>query len=921
MAFFLRTTCSFFLKSVFFGLIILLSANTSEAAITWTGGFLGLGTQWNTASNWSTNSVPTSTDDVVFNDVVLGFTVNMTSNVTVKSITVNGVVSLLGAVVINNGGFNLTVTNLTSVGITSVILPVAITFSGSGTVTFNTAVTIYGSGTLTISSGTPATISGAAVITNDNGVISNAGTLTTSTSTFNFSGYNAGISNTSTGTVKANSSVFNASGQLSGIVNAGTFNLGTASIINVTGTSARVNNTGTFTLLSDATGSASIGPIASGATGFTGTYKVQRQLVGGSTMSGGRYIYRGYRLMSSPVNAGVVSGKTAYTLDYLSASAIITGAKSSNGTLGGNPTVYVYSEDYTFSNASFTGGNFKGVTDLTNLTSPYTMPITSNGSKTMYVGNAIMFFFRGDKTHNVGTSPGKTTYPYVAPESVVFTATGNLNQGSYTFYHWQTGTGPEYTTVTTPAPGNASIMGFNLVGNPYACTIDWQTVNTGGIVIQNVDPTIYAFNPRTQQYDTYSYTTSTGNNVAEFTGKIASGQGFFIRANNSNPLVSPSLVFNETAKSSASQLTQAAGTLMMGTPVAQTDVKKLLRLRLEIDSLNYDDMVVGFKSSASAKYDVWEDSQYLAGNGAYEGVCSFSADAVPLAVNFLPLPKQTADTIRLSVAAVNSGQMTFYRTQLDSLPKIYQLWLVDKYKKDSLDLRNNATYAFDVDKTDTTSLGRNRFELVIRQNPQWNIHLLSFTASKVSKGVEVDWKTENEENYTNFSVERSTDNGITFNVLGGFASNGQRTYNFTDVSPANAVNIYRLKIEDLNGTITYSQPVAIAYGTASQIATVPNINVYPNPAAGAINVAIHQPGANFLLSGVQGAAQPALTNASAASYSIKIISVSGGVIKTAQSSQPEWRDDVSTLSPGTYILQVTNNKDKSLVGKSTFVKL
>src|SRR3569833_1342842 len=118
MAFFLRTTCSFFLKSVLVGLMLLLSANTSEAAITWTGGFLGLGTQWNTASNWSTNSVPTSTDDVVFNDVVLGFTVNMTSNVTVKSITVNGVVSLLGAVVINNGGFNLTVTNLTSVGIT-----------------------------------------------------------------------------------------------------------------------------------------------------------------------------------------------------------------------------------------------------------------------------------------------------------------------------------------------------------------------------------------------------------------------------------------------------------------------------------------------------------------------------------------------------------------------------------------------------------------------------------------------------------------------------------------------------------------------------------------------------------------------------------------------------------------------------------
>jgi len=936
MAFFTRSTWSFLLKSVFFGLILLLSARAGKATtITWTGA--ALNSAWNTAGNWSPAQVPGSADDVILNDVLFGFTINMASAVTVKSITVNGVVSLIGAVVVNNGGFNLTVTNAMNVGTTSVVLPTAITFSGSGTVTFNTAITIYGSGLLTISSGTPVTILGATVAinasasltnngtitasgstfgtTNTNALITNAGTFNVTTSTFNFTGFNSGLS--TSGTVNMNSSTVNASGNTTGIVNSGTFNLGTASIINLTGTASLCQNSGTFTLLSDATGSASIGPIASGATGFSGTYKVQRQLLGGSTVSNGRYIYRGYRLMSSPVNAGTVSGKAVYTLDYLSAGAIITGAKSSNGTLGGNPTIYVYSEDYAFSNASFTGGNFKGVTDLTNLTTPYTMPITSNGSKNMYVGNAYMFFFRGDKTHNVGTSPGKTTYPYVAPESVVFTASGNLNQGSYTFSHWQTGGGPLYTTVT----GNSGIRGFNLVGNPYACTIDWQTVSTGGIVIQNVDPTVYVFNPRSQQYDTYSYTTSTGNNVSEFTGKIASGQGFFIKANNSNTLVSPSLVFNETAKSSASQLTQAAGTLMMGTPVAQNDGKKLLRLRLEIDSLNYDDIAIGFRSSALAKYDVWEDSQYLAGTGAAEGVCTFSADSVALAVNFLPLPKQTAQTIRMSIAAANSGRMTFYRTQLDSLPKIYQIWLKDKYKKDSLDIRNNTAYVFDVDKADTASLGQNRFELVIRQNPQWNIHLLSFAAIKVSKGVRVDWKTENEENYTNFSVERSTDNGTTFNVLGGFASNGQGTYSFTDASPSDAVNIYRLKIEDLNGTITYSQPVTIAYGAASQSLATANINVYPNPAAAAINVAIHQPGSNFLLSGIQGANTPALQSSQSTSYSIKIISVSGNVIKSAQSSQPEWRDDVSTLSPGTYILQVTNNKDKSLVGKSTFVKL
>jgi len=30
---------------------------------------------------------------------------------------------------------------------------------------------------------------------------------------------------------------------------------------------------------------------------------------------------------------------------------------------------------------------------------------------------------------------------------------------------------------------------------------------------------------------------------------------------------------------------------------------------------------------------------------------------------------------------------------------------------------------------------------------------------------------------------------------------------------------------------------------------------------------------------------------------------------------------VSTLPPGTYVIQVVNDKDKSLVGKGTFVKM
>lgn len=879
-------------KILICGAILSLLFNTTNAtAITWNGPFLGFGNgDWNTGSNWSTGNVPTSSDDVTINELLLGFTISLSGPANAKTITINSTAGLIGGVTINTNGKALTVASSLNVGTVSILFATSLTFTGTGAITLNTAINAYAASNLYFDTNTSVAISSATVTSYNNSTISNLGTLT------------------------ATASVFNISGSSSSITNSGTFNLGPTSIMYLTGSSAGVSNSGTFTLLSDATGSAAIGAISSGTSGFSGQYNVQRFLTGGSTVSNGRYVYRGYRLMSSPVNAGLVSGKYPYTINYIAASAIVSGAKSSFGTLTGNPTIYVFSEDYTPTNASFTGGNFKGVTDISVLTSPYTLAITSNGtSKALYVGNGFMFFFRGDKTHSVGTSPGKTTYPYVAPESVVFTATGALNQGSYTVSNWQTGSGLLYTTVT----GNSAIMGFNLVGNPYASTIDWEATNSGGIVATNIDPSVFVLDPVTNQYKTYSSSTHTGNPVS-FTGKIASGQGFFVKANNT----SPSLVFNETAKSPTTVINAGSGNLMMGKPVGQAVTQQLFRLKLFIDSLNYDDIAIGFKSNASSKYSIWEDTKYLAGPGASTGFASLSADSVALAVNFLPLPKKAPQVIKLHVNAIISGRLTIEKTQLDSLPKIYELWLMDKYKKDSLDIRNNATYAFDIDRNDAGSFGNNRFELVIRQNKALGIHLLDFKAEKAPGGVQATWKVENEENYTNFTLERSIDNGANFIVLGGFVSNSQGVYTFMDKNPANAVNTYRVKIEDLNGTIRYTKAISVGYGPGTQSTASANINIYPNPARGVINLSFSQPALEKLnLATLQGPSQGTLSIGASGGYSIKIISVSGAVVKSVVSTQPNWQDDVSALQPGTYILQVSNNKDKSAVGKTTFVKL
>jgi hypothetical protein len=359
---------------------------------------------------------------------------------------------------------------------------------------------------------------------------------------------------------------------------------------------------------------------------------------------------------------------------------------------------------------------------------------------------------------------------------------------------------------------------------------------------------------------------------------------------------------------------------------ALDSVTQLLRLKLIIDQYNYDDIAIGFNSGASPTYDYNEDSRYLPGIDAPEGLSCFSSDGVPLSVNFLPLPKQTPDVIRLDVEAENSGQFNLKRTELDSLPKIYDLWLVDNYKKDSLDLRVDSNYFFNIDKTDTASFGSYRFKVVVRQNPALGLHLLSFNATKAPNGAQIAWTTENEENYTNFSVERSSDGGVTFSALGTIQSSGAGSYSFTDKTPPAASDEYRVKITDLNSNVTYTNAVTLIYGNNINTITG-NISIYPNPANNTLNLTINQTGSGSPtnIAASQGSGSPSSLAASATtaatSYNIKIINVGGSVIQTGLTSTATWQDNVAKLSPGTYIITVVSSKDNKLVGKSTFVKL
>lgn len=383
------------------------------------------------------------------------------------------------------------------------------------------------------------------------------------------------------------------------------------------------------------------------------------------------------------------------------------------------------------------------------------------------------------------------------------------------------------------------------------------------------------------------------------------------------------MVGNVHVFSSAHGLRRSASRTATIPPVKLDSVTRLLRLKLYIDQDNYDDIAIGFNSGASETYDFNEDSEYLPGINAAEGLASFSSDGARLSINLLPLPTQAPDVIRLDVEAQSSGPITLKRTELDSLPKNYQFWLVDNYKKDSIDLRVDSNYAFTINKSDTATFGAWRFKVIIRQAAATApaFRLVDFNATKAPAGAEISWGTQNENNNTHFAVERSCDDGSTFSVIDTLVSSGAGNYNFTDNAPPATTVGYRVKITAANGTISYSNVVMLLYSVnAPPAANV--LSIYPNPTNGMLNIKINQnenPDNNLVTQSTVALSPGSVTGTT--SYNIRIVNISGTTIKSAVSSTGNWQDNVSNLSAGTYIITVVNNSNNKLVGRSTFVKL
>ncbi|WP_426589334.1 T9SS type A sorting domain-containing protein [Mucilaginibacter sp. R-33] len=841
-----------------------------------------------------------------------------------------GALTVSGNWITSGGAVNLNTNNP--------IITVAGTWTNSANVT-------QGSGNISITGNTTnsAVITGGSGTFTFNGDYTNTGTFTAGTGTVFFSKAGAqALTDNSTNGTKFNNVTVNGSGTKT-MSGTGKFAVSSSGILTMGGT-ATLAAGGVLTLNSDAAGSATVDAIPSG-TAITGNVNVQRFISGGNSYN------RGYRLLSSPVNTG--SAAKVISVNYLKNSSWITGTTGTTGGFdkSGNPTIYCFRENIASSQASFTAGNFRGIN---NINSSPTYVFDTDGSHTIPAGNGFLFFFRGDRTAaDLATS---TTASYV-PTNTTLTTTGTLNTGNITVNNWYSGTTSLLFSNTT----GSQVKGYNLIGNPYAATINWEKFNRRGTTTTvsatssiygagfpsevssaatlSAPGKIWVYNPKTKQYASYMQkataisTADTTTNInpgissdGYASNMIASGQAFFIQATSA----SQSLTFRESAKSTtqptASNLIAllsapadkglqklAATAANMGILKAATaqsaasqqnassSAEPILRLQMIKDSINTDDIVLAFNNDASTAFENSKDAEDLGTNGAQIALSALSSDSVKTVIHHRPFPKKQQEIIPLTSDATSSGPYQLKLRALSNVPAIYEIWLKDNFTKDSLDLKHNNIYSYNIDKSTPATFGKKRFQLILRQSPVLGLRLLDFNAVKAAGGAKTTWIVENEANYTTFTLQRSTDNGKTWDDLDVIKSNGLGTYSYTDPNPAKGLNNYRVQLTDLNNDISLSKELPLMYANTKNNISNSLLTIYPNPVTETLNLTIGQ------------------TNASA-NYNIQLTNSSGVILKAVNITQLYWKNNVAGLVPGTYIIRVTDNKTKQLIGTGKFLK-
>ena len=438
---------------------------------------------------------------------------------------------------------------------------------------------------------------------------------------------------------------------------------------------------------------------------------------------------------------------------------------------------------------------------------------------------------------------------------------------------------------------------LELVGNPYASSIDFNLINKSNNVYAR---RFYVWDPNLNRVggfvvmDDFS---SPGNFIPKAPygassqrNFIQSGQAFMVERISSSPAI---LKFEEGCKAIADN-----GAIFRPLGIADQESVLAIELQMKMEDASLrlaDGTLVEFNNRYSDAVDKEDAIKLININENF----SLSRNGKILAIERRSVISEK-DTIffQLSRTTPSNYQFTFFPVNMDSS---FNAFLEDTYlaKKILVSLSDISTYPFTV-SSDSVSADLNRFRIVFK----WKEHVLlnwgdsSVKAYRMNNHIVVDWAVEKEVNISKYEFEKSSD-GIHFSKVYTSLSIGRNqtnaTYSWHDINPYSENNFYRIRSVSTLGTFKYSAVVKV-----KKDETASGISLQSNPVMdGAIIL--------FFKNLPSGVYKGRLINSLGQSILNKRIN-------HAQGSSLEKINSANKLVPGIYQLEITApNKEVTII--------
>ena len=346
-----------------------------------------------------------------------------------------------------------------------------------------------------------------------------------------------------------------------------------------------------------------------------------------------------------------------------------------------NATVASWKDDFpitgSFSDPS-TPGEWPGISPLTSSTiSMYRYDETVVGSRDL---GWEAFPTSGLASANpLEVGRGYSAFVRVTPSAAVIDVTGPINSGDIALPVTLTGSGSENND-----------NGWNIVGNPYPSTIDWDDASW---TKTNISGTVQIRDDPSGIFQTWN-----GSIGSMGSGRIAQGQGFWVQA-----IGAPTLIVREGAK------VNTTGTFYK----QDTQVPNAFEIVLS-KGTKKDYAYLWFKDEASQGVDPAYDAPKF--NNEIFDFSILTPDGTKLAINTLPF-LSCGSELKIDISTANeefdlNGAYTIAFNELGWINPDLKLRLVDTFENVSTEVINGGLYNFEI-SGEEGSFGSKRFKLVL----------------------------------------------------------------------------------------------------------------------------------------------------------------------------------------------------------------